>query len=370
MNKQFTLILSIFLTFAVFIQGCSDNSSTLDPAGSGGGTGNDDDWSTQVVENGNFANGEINLSVDTNCKLYISAFNFDAGLQYFTDKSGSWVTTLIAEDTGNSEGIQNDIAVDDSGKVHIIYSHLGGIAYATDESGSWTYEDMWLGGAGSCCIVSDGGGNLHSAFDDNSNSDIRYAYKASGGAWGTSVAIADEWINSECDIDVDGFDNPNIIFNFSGHHNLRYAVFNGSWNVSTIEGSDSYPYEPDTGWTPSIAVNKSTNAANIAFWNKTDSLVQFSNCAAQSADTVATSAKWSRPCIALDSEGYAHLFFEEDGTYILHYATNKSGSWIVTPLSAAIGSNEFAVTIDAGNKIHVIFSSKTNLYLYHASLQL
>jgi len=370
MYKQFNWALLIFLVLSIAGQGCSDDSSTLDPAGSGGGT-NDDGWSTQVVENGNFANGEINVSVDANSKLHVSAFNFDDGLQYFTNKSGSWVTTIIAGDIANSEGVLNDITVDNSVNVHIVYSHSGGIAYTTNESGAWIHEDMWLGGAGSCTIVSDGGGNLHSAFDDNTNHDIRYAYKPSGGAWGTPVALADQWVGSNCDIDVDSSGNPHVIFNFSGHHNLRYAFFNGSWNVSTIEGSDSYPYEPDTGWTPAIAVNKTTNAANIAFWNRSDSLVQFSNCATNSAYTLkSTVGKWAKPCIALDNEGYAHVFFEENGTYILYYATNKSGSWIVTPLTAEIGSNELAMTIDAGNMIHVIFSSKTNLYLYHTRLQL
>jgi hypothetical protein len=229
---------------------------------------------------------------------------------------------------------------------------------------------MWLGGTGSYCIVSDGGGNLHSAFDDNTNSDLRYTYKPTGGAWGTAAFIADEWVNSDCDIDVDGNDNPHVIFNFSGHHNLRYASFNGSWNVSTIEGSDSYPYNPDTGWTPAIAVNKSTNAANIAFWNISDSLVQFSNVAAHSADTLGTSAKWSRPCIALDADGYAHVFFSESGTSMLHYATNNSGTWVVTTVTAvstSIGATGLAVAIDTDNKIHVIYSNSSNVYLYHAS---
>lgn len=373
MLKHLTWVLLIFVILSIFLQGCSDDSSSTAPAVTGGGTNTGSDWSVQLVKSGNFANGEINVSADADCELYISAYDFNVGLQYITNKSGAWVSTLVAADNGNSEGAQNDIAVDNNGKIHIIYSHYGGIVYATDESGTWSYEDMWLGSGGSCCIVSDSEGNLHSAFDDNNDSDLRYTYKPSGGIWGAKVKIAEEWINSYCDIDVDGSNNPHVIFNFSGHSNLRYALFNGSWSISTIEGSDSYPYIPDTGWTPAIAVNKTTNAANIAFWNKTDSLVQFSNCVPHSAYTLGTSAKWARPCITLDTDGYVHIFYSESGTSALHYATNRSGSWnftTVPAISAAIGANGLAVAIDKGNKIHVIYSNSSNLYLYHASFQL
>ena len=362
-------VLSFFLLFAVANQGCSSDSGSSNTVGPG--DGEDDGWSTQLVKSGNFANGEINVSLDASDKLYVSAYESSVGLQYITNKSGSWISTLVVEENDNSAGVQNDIAVDENGKVHAVYSRYEGIAYATDESGVWISQDMWLGGSGSCCIVSDGGGNLHMTFDDGSNWDIRYTYKPVGGAWGTPVALADQWINSSCDIAVDASNNPHVIFNFAGHYNLRYAFRGGSWSVATIEGSDSYPYEPDTGWTPAIAVNKSTGEANIVFWDRTDSSVWFSNGVAQSAVKLKDTADWARPCLALDSEGYAHVFFGEGGTNAINYATNKSGSWVNTVLSIEIGgNNELAVAIDAEDKIHVIYSRSGNQELRHASIQL
>ncbi|MCK4538128.1 MAG: hypothetical protein KAV42_04960 [Candidatus Krumholzibacteria bacterium] len=372
MFRKFSWIVLIFLLFAVVDQGCSGDSGSSNPAGPG--DGDDSGWSTQLVKSGNYANGEINVTVDTEQKLYVSAYESSVGLQYVTNKSGSWISTLVAEEEADNAGAQNDIAVDSSGKVHIVYSGYNGIAYTTDESGSWNSEDMWPDYTGSCSIVSDSDGNLHSAFDDCYNWDIRYAYKPAGGAWGTKVFLADQWTGSDCDIDIDSSDNPHVIFNFSGHYNLRYALFNSSWNVSTIEGTDSYPYEPDTGWTPAIAVNKSTDAVNIAYWNRSDSLVQFSTGAVNSAITLKDGvAGWARPCIALDNEGYAHVFFAEDVVNTLNYlnyATNRSGSWVNTVLSIVVGGNELAVTIDAGNKIHVLYTNYTYLNLYHASFQL
>lgn len=368
MLRRSVRFLSFFLLFAMANQGCSSDSGSSNIVGPGGGE--DDGWSTRLVKSGNFANGEINVSLDANSKLHVNAYESSVGLQYITNKSGTWISTLVVEENENSAGVQNDIAVDNNGKIHTVYSHYDGIGYATDESGAWSCQDMWIGGGGSCCIVADGGGNIHSAFDDSANWDIRYTCKPVGGAWGTPVALADEWINSACDIDIDSSNNPHVIFNFSGHHNLRYAAFNGSWSVSTIEGSDSYPYEPDTGWTPAIAVNKSTDAANIVFWNSSDNSVQFSNGVAHSAVTLKDTADWARPCIALDSEGYAHVFFGEDGTNNLNYATNKSGSWVNTVLSTESRGIGLAVTIDAGDNIHVIHSSNPNLDLYHTSFQL
>ncbi|MBN2071685.1 MAG: hypothetical protein JW814_09540 [Candidatus Krumholzibacteriota bacterium] len=364
-----SMAISMFILMSTLVlQGCSGDSGSSNPAGPG-----DDDesgWSTELVKSGNFANGEINVAIDANGKLYISAYDFNTGLQFITNRSGSWVSTLIAEDDGNSAGVQNDIAVDGNGKVHTVYSSYDGISTATDESGAWTSEDMWMEGGGSCCIVSDSDGDIHCAFDDGSYSDIRYACKPSGAAWEGSIILADEWINSDCDIDFDSSDNPHVIFNFAGHHNLRYAFITGSWNVFTLEGSDSYPYEPDTGWTPAIAVNKISDAANIVFWNSTDNTLQYSDGSANSAVTLKSVAGWTRPCIALDSGGYAHVFFGEYGTNILNYATNKSGSWVNTALSTEIGGNELAVAIDAGDKIHVIYANKTDYDLCHAGFQL
>lgn len=42
----------------------------------------------------------------------------------------------------------------------------------------------------------------------------------------------------------------------------------------------------------------------------------------------------------------------------------------VKGINTSIGANGLAVTIDTGNKIHVIYSNDTNAYLYHASFQL
>jgi len=356
------------ITCLLILQGCSGDSGSSNPTGTGDEDGGG--WSTQLVRSGSFANGEISAAIDANGKLYVSAYDLNVGLQYITNKSGSWAATLVAADDGDSDGTHNDIAVDDGGKIHIIYSDYYGIRYITDETGDWTGEDMWLGGAGSCCIVLDGANCLHSTFDDGNYSDIRYTSKPAGGAWATAVALADEWINSACDIDVDGSNHPHVAFNFAGHHNLRYAFFDGSWNVVTLEGADDYPYIPDTGWTPSIAVDKDTDAASIVFWNSTDNRVEFSGGAANTAVTLKSTVGWARPCVALDSAGYAHVFFGEEGSSALNYATNKSGSWVNTVLSIEIGEEELAVVIDSADKIHVFYSSKTYLDLYHASLQL
>lgn len=367
MSGRFIRLLVIIACLSI-IQGCSGGSGGSNPTGTGDGDGGG--WSTQLVRSGSFANGEISAAIDANGKLYVSAYDLNVGLQYITNKSGTWAATLVAEDDDNSAGTHNDIAVDDGGKVHIMYSHYDGISYITDETGTWSGQDMWLGGGGSCCIVLDGANCLHAAFDDGDNSDVRYTRKSAGGAWETAVALADEWINSACDIDVDGSNNPRVAFNFAGHHNLRCAFFNGSWNVVTLEGTDSYPYIPDTGWTPSIAVDRETDTSNIVFWNSTDNKVQFSNGTANTAVTLKDTVGWARPCVALDSAGHAHVFFGEEGSNALNYATNKSGSWVNTVLSIEIGEEELAVVIDSDDKIHVFYSSKTYLDLYHAGLQL
>ena len=136
-------VLSFFLLFAIANQGCSSDSGSSSTVGPG--DGEDDGWSTQLVKSGNFANGEINVALDADSKLHVSAYESSVGLQYVTNKSGSWISTLVVEENDNSAGSQNDIAVDNNGRVHTVYSQYDGIGYATDESGVWSYQDMWVG---------------------------------------------------------------------------------------------------------------------------------------------------------------------------------------------------------------------------------
>lgn len=367
-SRSIRILCSLFIAL-VAVQGCSGGSDSSSPSAPDNG-GDDGGWSTQLVRSGNFANGEINVAIAGSGSLHVSAYALNVGLYHATNESGSWSSTLVVSDTGNGAGTQNDITVDNAENPHLIYSGSDGIRYAARISGIWSSEDLWMdAGGGSCSIVSDAQGGLHATFDDGSMSDIRYAYRPNGGAWGGSIILADEWINSDCDIDVDEASNPHVAFNFSGHHNLRYAWLDGGWTVLTIEGTDSYPYLPDTGWTPSIAVNRTTGAANIVFWNSTGSIVQYSDGSVNSADTLKATTGWARPCIALDNGGRAHVFFGDAGASTLFYATNSSGSWVVTTMPVTIGGQELAVAIDAGNMIHLIYSN-TGGDLRRARLQL
>ena len=87
---------------------------------------------------------------------------------HVTDKSGSWVVTVV-ESTG-SIGYFSDIAIDSNDKIHISYLDYtnNDLKYATDKSGSWatsTLDSTGIVGDYSSIII-DSGDKVSSVFEE------------------------------------------------------------------------------------------------------------------------------------------------------------------------------------------------------------
>jgi TolB protein len=96
---------------------------------SGGG------WTLSLVDNGSFQSGGNYLSVDQNGSAYLCYYHFtqypNGQLRYATNSSGSWIHGLIDEGPLMFH-VNDDIATDAQGKMHVTFSHSGTLMYATN----------------------------------------------------------------------------------------------------------------------------------------------------------------------------------------------------------------------------------------------
>ena len=114
-----------------------------------------------------------------------------------------------------------------------------------------------------------------------------------------------------------------------------------------------------------LAYDPSGNA-RIATWVPSTSQTAYLDNSSGSWQSVAfgTTNDLGVQSMALDSHGYAHacyLAWITGSTYGLQYATNASGSWVISALGAVSGDEGCILTVDASDDVHVVVFSDTSL---------
>jgi hypothetical protein len=72
--------------------------------------------------------------------------------------------------------------------------------------------------------------------------------------------------------------------------------------------------------------------------------------------------------IAVDSSANVHISYFDPTTEELEYATNTSGSWVITTLDSGIGHWGFnSIAVDSSDKVHVSYFDLANNDLKHAT---
>ena len=143
-------------------------------------------WTSENVA----SNGADNsIAIDSNGNLHIAFYDLvDGTLMYVTNRSGSWVTGLVDDTRKGMDsravcGRYNSIAVDDSGYVHISYYDDStdfldkDLKYATNRSGSWVVTIVDSEGIVGMytSLALDSSGNVYISYYDMTNGDLKLA---------------------------------------------------------------------------------------------------------------------------------------------------------------------------------------------------
>lgn len=262
------------------------------------------------------------LGIDSLNKAHIAYYNANAGQQapmYATNASGSWITSLIASPPTGLGAYGISLALNSSNEACVSY---GGTALS-----------------------------------------LRYAVNVSD-TWQTtrfSTATVARWSA----IGVD-HNNKAHIFYGTGYGVRHITNASGSWEISDILTAESYRN--------SVAID-TNNSLYISYHDADDKTLKYATDASGSwVDTAIASIEnvvngsiitiGIGNSIGLDSSKKAHIAFDDVANKALKYATNSSGSWVVSTLINPNMYNEGSMPsliIDSNNKIYIAYFDSSSV---------
>lgn len=193
-------------------------------------------WSGTYID-GPIFGGDNSVVYDNKNTAHLSLSGFGCGekLVYSSFYDGKWSTVDV--DINCSTGLENDIAVDSQGYIHISYwNWLGKILkYATNKRGAWEYTDIFPATWAPTSIALDEKDNVHIAYMHQG-----VIYKASN--------VTGSWTKQEVRKPPIPTDEKNVIHNpflrknhdgslhivFQDGISLYHTTFSdGAWNTET-----------------------------------------------------------------------------------------------------------------------------------------
>ncbi|MFH0791036.1 MAG: choice-of-anchor U domain-containing protein [Candidatus Omnitrophota bacterium] len=257
------------------------------------------------------------------------------------------------------------IAIDSQNRPHIAYGgkHL---YYAYYDGAAWTYETVDSAfNVGECASIAiDSNNKVHISYLDCSigcNYVLKYATNASG-RWVTTIVDPDSdfYYNS---IAIDSSNKVHISYLDWSNGYLKYATnASGSW-ITTIVDSGGI-------WHASIAADSSNNV-HISYCDDNSYLKYATNASGKWVITTVDSSGYLTQfsSIAVDSSNKAHIscgdWSNGWSNADLKYATNASGSWVITTIDSPGNVGEYSsIAIDSSDKVHISYSDCSNGWGY------
>jgi hypothetical protein len=276
-----------------------------------------------------------------------------------------WVKKTV--DSTGAVGYYSSIAADSENGIHISYydSTNGDLKYAYKPSGgSWNNETIDSIGdiGGYSSIAVDGLDGIHISYFDYTNEDLKYAYKPSGGSWTIEIVDSIGDVGRNSSIAVDGSNGVHISYRhdvFSWETDLKYAYkpSGGSWTNYTVDSIDN------VGEYSSIDVD-GAGGVHISYYDYTNTDLKYAykpsggNWTNYTADLSSDDVgRWNS--IAVDSVNGVHISYCVDNARELRYSYKPSGgNWTNTTIdeqgNVGIGTS---IAIDSGDGVHISYSS-------------
>ncbi|MBA4311358.1 MAG: hypothetical protein C0417_01890 [Chlorobiaceae bacterium] len=319
-----------------------------------------------TIDNVNAANGDISAAIDASDKIHVAYFSFNLGLKYATNKTGSWVATMIhPEDTNTTMSIYNDIALDSNGFVHIVYNASGltlsdtsAIYYVTNKLGTWVRTTIAssigsdFSGAG---IAVASTGKVHIVYGNNS-ADLFYINNLSG-SWSGPARIGSYWTGVRPRLALDANNNVYVAYEHGGEGTLHLQTISSTGSLILNSILDGVPGSGDSrGWSPDIAINKTNGSVLIPYWNYGNKLLNLYD--AGTISRVDSLVNWTDPAIVTDVNGKAYICYTNLSTSELYLTSNKTGSWVKEKLPVSVISRSSNLVVESTGKIDFIYCLK------------
>ena len=295
-------------------------------------------------------------------------------LKYATNKGG-WTVQTVAT-VGNRfyypTGGVADLALDDNGKVHIIYvdsTKNNELEYVNNVAGSWSIPTPLLTSKdvmGQPCLAIDSAGKFHVSFwqSDSEGNWITYSYGLLGAIVSTRVVYGDNsqafsWYTSMA---VDSNNVAHMIYINLNTYVLTYTNSLDWTKKVELTGVDIWA---------NIAIGQG-NSVHLSYFTYPNRALNYAVLSGSSftstlLDNTVDSGS-HRSSIAIDSSGWVHIGYMDypagSNKPIVKYATNVGGSWntkLVDGSSNAGSDNDIAIGSDGYARIAYYYPGNSDL---------
>lgn len=263
----------------------------------------------------------------------------------------------------SSSGPQT-IAIDTKKQVHIVYG--GNFLYhATFDGINWSVEivDSTYGTGEFASIAIDSSDNIHIAYNDQIQDDLKYATNKSG-VWIIETIDSAGDVGRSISIALSSDNSPHISYFYksdlagSETQDLKYATnSSGSWVTETVD------FGGDVGEYSSIILD-SDNAVHISYFDSLNNDIKYATnssgswvteIAASDAETFAVSS------IALDSSDQVYISYEKSGNDLGLTTRKTTGIWENDTIDDSCTTGNNSLFIDPSDTLHISYSCTKGL---------
>ena len=324
-------------------------------------------WSTPVsLDSIDGVGYQSSLAIDSNDNLHVTYLDeTNDNLEYVTYDGSSW-STPVSLDSTDKVGWLSSLAIDSSDNLHVTYLHLidANLEYMTYDGSSWSTPVSLdstdnVGSDSSLAIDSDD--NLHVAYYDLTNENLEYMTH-DGSSWSTPLTLDSAGgVGTDSSLVIDSNDNLHVTYFDNSNGNLEYMMYAAA-------------APPVISYSPSeLNLTNNTLMSVLSPTNTGGSIGAFSTVSGiVNATLDSTGRVGDHNSIAIDSNDHSHLayYYSYNSQTVedLIYATDKSGSWVITTLDSAdsVGMHT-SIAIDSNSAVHISYYDETNNDLKYAT---
>ena len=284
----------------------------------------------------------------------------EAWMQSISLTGSDWQTSTL--DSNGDLGIHTSMAVDSNGDLHIAYYDGTNeeIKYATDESGSWVYSSIDIVGTATGTSIAVNSNNAVSiAYYEGTNSFLKYATQVDG-SWALTTLDSSGDAGAYPSLAFDSNDNAHISYWDSTNFNLMYVTdVSGSWVIDTLDSSDNVG-----AWT-SIGID-SADKVHISYYDSTNLNLKYATDTSGSWDYSVVDISGSAgmySSLIIDSSDDIHISYYDGMAGSLLYANDETGSWTTTIVDSVgnVGMHS-SIALDSNDDVHISYYDYASNY--------